>query len=351
MTDAPVVDETSVTFELADRRGRLAAVRLAQEIGLPGPLDFTRAPRGWRLTLPLPDVDRMEYLFELEDHNANRATILDPANPRHAPGAFGDKSVAEFPGYETPVWLGVEPAPSDTAELAVAAPALDSELHVHLWAPAALDAATSAPLVVVHDGPEFAKLGGLTAYLGASIASGALPPVRAALVDPGDRNDWYSANPAYADALASLVRATLRTSLPVTATVGVGASLGALAMLHAHRVHPDLFDALLLQSGSFFTADLDPQESNFSGFAAVTEFVRSVHDAVTDPHPVPTVITYGIVEENLANNREMAATLRRLGYSTTEIGRRDAHNFTAWRDALDPSLTELITTVVATSAA
>src|SRR5690242_12780417 len=95
MTDAPVVDETSVTFELADRRGRLAAVRLAQEIGLPGPLDFARAPRAWRLTLPRPEVDRMEYLFELEDHNANRATILDPANPRHAPGAFGDKSVAE----------------------------------------------------------------------------------------------------------------------------------------------------------------------------------------------------------------------------------------------------------------
>ena len=99
MTGTPVVDGTSVTFELVDRRGRLSAVRLAQEIGLAGPLDFARTQGAWRLALPRPEVDRMEYLFEVEDHNGNRATILDPANPRHAPGAFGDKSVAEFPGY------------------------------------------------------------------------------------------------------------------------------------------------------------------------------------------------------------------------------------------------------------
>ena len=39
-----------------------------------------------------------------------------------------------------------------------------------------------------------------------------------------------------------------------TVRVGVGVSLGALAMLHAHRTQPPAFDALFLQSGSFFTA-------------------------------------------------------------------------------------------------
>ena len=38
-----------------------------------------------------------------------------------------------------------------------------------------------------------------------------------------------------------------------TVRIGVGVSLGALAMLHAHHTHPGTFDALFLQSGSFFT--------------------------------------------------------------------------------------------------
>jgi enterochelin esterase-like enzyme len=351
VTGTPVVDASSVTFELVDRRGRLAAVRLAQEIGLPEPLDFARTQSAWRLVLPQPDVDRMEYLFEVADHNGNRTTILDPANPRHAPGAFGEKSVAEFPGYRPPEWLTVEPVPATQTTLSVEAPALAGELHLMLWAPDALDELAPAPLLVVHDGPEYASLGGFTAYLAASVAIGALPPLRAALLDPGDRNDWYSANRAYAGTLGAVVRDMVRHALPVTTTIGVGASLGALAILHAHCTQAGLFDGLLLQSGSFFTPELDPQEARFSGFPAVTEFVQAMLTALADPHPVPAVLTCGTVEENLANNREMATALRRLGYPTVEVICRDAHNFTAWRDALDPHLTELVSTVVAARAA
>jgi enterochelin esterase family protein len=61
---------------------------------------------------------------------------------------------------------------------------------------------------------------------------------------------------------------------------------------------------------------------------------------------VPTVFTCGTVEENLANNRLMAQTLQRLGYPVQIATFRDAHNYTAWRDALHPHLAELINTVV-----
>ena len=97
-----------------------------------------------------------------------------------------------------------------------------------------------------------------------------MPPLRAALLDPGERNAWYSANPDYA---TTLVEAVLPALPAATARIGVGVSLGALAMLHAHRLHVGAFDGLLLQSGSFFTADLDGQESEFSGWDAVTGFV------------------------------------------------------------------------------
>jgi enterochelin esterase-like enzyme len=63
-------------------------------------------------------------------------------------------------------------------------------------------------------------------------------------------------------------------------------------------------------------------------------------------HPVPSVLTCGTVEENLANNRRMADALRNLGYPARLVVVRDAHNYTAWRDALDPHLTDLLLKLV-----
>ncbi len=344
-------DDGTVDFELIDRSGRLAAVRLAQEVGVPGPLELIRTRGVWRLRIPRPDVDRMEYLFELEDHNGHRTTIPDPANPHRAGGAFGDKSVLEFPGYRPPAWLTAEPVPGDETSLEIDSTSLGATVAATVWTPAGLDPAEPAPLLVVHDGPEYAALGGLTHYVGSAIAAGALPPVRVALLGPGDRNAWYSAAREYAQALSDDVLPAVESLSPCSVRVGVGVSLGALAMLHAHRTDPRGFDGLLLQSGSFFTPELDPQESGFSGFDAVTGFVGEVQAATTDPKPVPTVITCGTTEENLANNEAMAATLRRLGYPTEFVRTRDSHNYTAWRDTLDPHLTGLVTEVVCARAA
>jgi enterochelin esterase family protein len=333
-----------VTFELVDRPRRLAGVRLQQEIGLAGPLEFVRTRGAWRLAVELPDVDRMEYLFEVRDHNGAHMTITDPANPRRAPGAFGEKSVLELDDYRPPAWLTGSPVPSSESALEIEAPELDGTVEVTVWTPDGLTDA--APLILAHDGPEYARLGGLTHFLGAGIAAGDLPPLRAALVDPGDRNAWYSANPAYARTVMTDVLAAVDDVAPATVRIGIGASLGGLAMLHAHRSHPGRLAGLLLQSSSFFTPRLDPQEADFSGFAPVTEFVAEVHAASDDSDPVPCAITCGTVEENLANNRQMADSLARLGYAVRMTTVRDAHNYTAWRDALHPHLTELVRAVV-----
>ena len=257
-----------------------------------------------------------------------------------------------------------------------------------VWEPAGLAVGAAAPLVIVHDGPEYDVLGGFTHYLGASIGAGLLPPSRVALLAPGDRNYWYAANPVYARALRRRVLPALEELAPTTFRVGVGVSLGALALLHAHWLGPGAFDGLFLQSGSYFTPALDPQERDFSGFPTVTAFVAQVqaagagvaggpgleatvpaapaapvaHTAPATPavhtapagdnrRPIPVVLTCGIVEENLANNRLMTATLRRLGYPATLVEVRDAHNYTAWRDCLDPHLATLVASLVGLHAA
>ena len=95
----------------------------------------------------------------------------------------------------------------------------------------------------------------------------------------------------------------------------MGQSLGALAALHAVWTDPGVFAGLFLQSGSYFTADLDPQESGFEFWPEVTGFVASVRAAEQAAPDAPvTTLTCGTAEENHANNlamRESAGPGRR----------------------------------------
>jgi enterochelin esterase family protein len=339
----PVVGERTITFRLDDPDHTLRGVRLYQEVRIPGGLlDFVRQGDGWVLELDRPDVDRMEYLFQVTDAHGLETWRTDPANPVRVGGAFGDKSVLELPGYEAPRWLDL-PAPAGRRrEVAVRARALEGEVGVTLWSPRGLTDRTPAPLLVVHDGPEYDELAGLTTYLAALVAAGDLPPVRAALLGPGHRDELYSADGAYTRALCLAVLPRLRAETAVSAVVGVGASLGALAMLHAQRSDAGCLDALFLQSGSFFHPRHDAHERRFARYERIVRTVDAVLRASGHPRPVPTVMTCGTLEENLANNRIMARALAAQGYDVTLREVRDVHSYTAWRDALDPSLTRLL---------
>ena len=90
----------------------------------------------------------------------------------------------------------------------------------------------------------------------------------------------------------------------------MGQSLGALAALHASWTAPGVFAGLFLQSGSFFTAELDAQESGFEYWHEVTGFVASVHAAErAAPDSPVTTLTCGTAEENHANNLAMRDAL------------------------------------------
>lgn len=339
----PTVGESTVTFRLHDPEHRLVGVRLLHEVPTPGAVpDFRPTTAGWELTLDRPPVVRMEYRFALTHPGGGVETVLDPGNPVRVGGAFGDKSVLEFPGYRPPAWLGESAPPGRLRAFEVPARSLGAAVNCLLWCPADLVDEVAVPLLVVHDGPEYDRLAALTHYLAAGVTGGWLPALRAALLAPGERNRWYSANDAYASALGLTVVPTLTGVVPTTTCVGMGTSLGALAMVHAQRGYPEVFDALFLQSGSFFHPRYDAHEYTFAYYRHIVRFVSSVLAATTAPRAVPAVLVCGAVEENVENNRLMASTLRRQGYDATLSEVPDVHNYVAWRDAFDPHLTGLL---------
>ena len=110
------INERTVTFRLADPEHRLTGVRLVQDVRIPGDrLGFHRGGDGWELVIDRPPVTRMEYLLELRQQNGSVETVLDPGNPRQVPGAFGPKSVLEFPEYTPPGWLSAPVPPARRA--------------------------------------------------------------------------------------------------------------------------------------------------------------------------------------------------------------------------------------------
>jgi len=294
----------------------------------------------WLLRLPPLPVWRLEYRLELR-HEGRTEVICDPANPKRAPGGFGEKSVIELAGYHRPDWPDLPKAPGAWRDLSVPSRALKADVPVRIWTPPG-----AKGLLLVHDGGEFDRLIGLGHYSSAMVAAGAMPPHHLVLLSPVERNDWYSANPAYARALADDVLPAVRTAQGTDATaVALGASLGALALLHAQSRYPYLFGGMFLQSGSFFQHRFDAQESSFPAYRRIVRFIAGVrrrrHRASPGGAPVPTVITCGAAEENLANNRDMADALRKQGYPLRLIEMPDAHNLVAFRDAWHPLLAEL----------
>jgi enterochelin esterase-like enzyme len=210
--------------------------------------------------------------------------------------------------------------------------ALRARVAVRVWRPTA-GRQGPLPLLLVHDGSDYARRAGLLRLLPG------LPPVRAALVDPVEREEHYAAAARYTRALTEELLPTFDAGGP---RVGLGASLGALALLHAHRTTPASLDALLLQSGSFFRRATDPQERGFRRFARIDRFVGGVLAAGRAARTIPITITCASDEENFENNRMVATALERQGYDVRFHAHTGGHTWPAWKGALEPHLEELL---------
>jgi enterochelin esterase family protein len=123
----------------------------------------------------------------------------------------------------------------------------------------------------------------------------------------------------------------------------MGASLGGLAMLHAHRRHPDALAGLFLQSASFFMPRHDHMEKGFARFGRIVRFVRGVvRQEHPFDHPVPATLTVGAGEDNVHNNRRVAAALKLQGYAAELHEAPGGHDYETWTAAIDAHLPALL---------
>jgi enterochelin esterase family protein len=198
-------------------------------------------------------------------------------------------------------------------------------------------AAAAPPLLVVLDGPGYVSRARLLSVLRRQVETGVLPAHRVALVSVDDRSEAFSASARYGRALLAAL-----DELGRARRVGVGSSLGALALLHAHRLEPRAFAGLFLQSGSFFRRRTDPQERTFHRFARIDRFVGGVVGGVDGQRPVPTTITCALDEENFANNAVLAQALASQGYAVDFHAARGGHDWPTWRRALESHLPALL---------
>jgi enterochelin esterase family protein len=322
----------------------VVSVHLDCDPVIPGGRELVHVDGVWELALPRPDLQRIEYRLGVtrptEDGGAAEL-ILDPDNPLTVETAFGSRSVMEMPGYAVPSWLSAPSVPGVLTSMALEGETVD-DVPVTVWAPEGSQG-QALPLLLVHDGPEYDQLASITQYSGAKIAAGELPPHRVALAQPVLRDAWYSGSPKYLRTIAGQGIARLAEHAPVEGPVVVmGASLGGLTALLVGMLDVPEIGGVFSQSGSFFQTRHDHHESSYKYFGRISRRVQEVLDTREAARPLRIGLTCGGLEENAANNRDMAAALRRAGHHVTHAEVPDLHNYTAWRDSLDPHLTQVL---------
>ena len=229
-------------------------------------------------------------------------------------------------------------------------------IPITLWSPDGDSANTARPLLVVHDGPEYEQRAGLITKLSQWISEGSIGPHNVALLAPDDMNNQYRlAHYAASDEYSTLLRHTILPELEQRAPidgplVGMGASMGALAMLRS----AEAFNALYLQSASIHHPDYGYEQGYKDMYAEygleadyerVKQFVEKARTNLTDGDRLTISLTCGD-ESNYEGNKALYYALREQGHTMLD-GHMPGmqHNFESWGSNLDPSLRDLLLAV------
>src|SRR3954462_12457258 len=146
---ATTVEDDEIVFRLSDPEHEHDEVKVWGDLQLGVELGLAEGDGGWELRLPMPDLDCLEYLFDVDGDLAP-----DPGNPELVEGAFGPHSWLGMPGYEQPAWLDEPALPRRRHQLTI------GKVGVEVWEPVGHEQ-DELPLLLVHDGAEMDHYGGV----------------------------------------------------------------------------------------------------------------------------------------------------------------------------------------------
>jgi enterochelin esterase family protein len=341
----PIVEDDQVTFVW---HGEADEVYLRHFVyALPSAQALERVPGTdlWQTTLSLPPGSRVEYKFELVQ-GKTRGLVLDPLNPRRAHDPYGTNSVCQARGYVEPAWAEPDPqAPTGRVEEAVVrSAAFGNDRRLLVYLPPRMRPRRRYAVLVAHDGADYLRFARLQTVLDNLIHRLEIPQMVVALTQSPNRSSEYAAEEAHAtflvDELLPHLSAHFHAS-PLAEQRGLlGASLGAVASLHAAWTRPGAFGRLLLESGSFAFTDIGKGRREGPVFERIVRFVNAFRD--TPGRPADRMfVSCGVYESLIYENRSLYPLLQSTGAEVRYVEARDGHNWENWRDRLRDGLTWL----------
>jgi len=340
----PLVEGRTVTFLY---HGEGQEVTLRHWIhGLPAHLPFLRLPGTalFVLQIDLPPGSRMEYKIGVEQHG-RCALIRDPLNEQAARDPFGANSVVYGQGYQPPDWSIEDPDArcGSLEEQVIPSLAFGDDRVVHVYLPARFRKTRRYPLLVVHDGMDYAAFANLQVVLDNLIHRLELPPLVAALIQSPDRMREYSADDRHAQFVTQELVGHLEQHYPIVRQPGAralcGASFGAVASLHCAWRHPGFFGKLLLQSGSFLFTDIGEHDAG-PAFDPIVEWVGEFRRQPGKPAD-QVYLSCGVYEGLIYYSRALVPLLEETGMQIRYREVNDGHNWENWRDRLREGLSFL----------
>lgn len=311
----------------------------------------------WFRTLNVPVAWRVAYVLA-ENAEARgypkggawmAAAVGDPLNPRRSEPDPSAPMPAEklFTIFETP---GVPPETLLHRQSGVAAGVvttrqvpsarLGSDRAVDVYVPAGTGNKTVGTLYLF-DGESYLRDMRIADVLDNLIAQRRMAPVVAVLIrsTPAARGRELSSDPAFTEFLATELVPWVRKNYPVSEdprrTIVGGMSLGGLEACYSASSHPEIFGAVLSQSGSFWWRPPASEPTNASEPWMATRYSSAGSKQI---RLFLSVGRYEPEKGGLINNQRMSQALRGNGYELKYEEVEGQHDWVNWRMTLPGGL-------------
>jgi enterochelin esterase-like enzyme len=340
----PLVEDSVVTFVYV---GPADQVELRHWIyGLPSSIPLMRVGRTdvWFRAMEFPTRSRIEYKFGVTS-GGHEKWIYDPLNSNIAHDPFGGNSVVHCRDYVEPEWSHEIPgvAQGRFENIEIDSKAFGDQRTVRVYLPPHFRDYRRHRLLVVHDGDDYVRYSRLHHVLDNLITRYEIPPLVVALSNPRDRIREYANDRRHAEHIVEELIPALESRFSlISAASGrgiMGASFGGVASLSTAWHYPDVFDSMLVQSGSFAFTDIGDHLRS-PAFDPVVEFMNRFRE---EPGTLAEQIfvSCGVYESLIYENRSLVPFLRSHGINVKFVEAYDGHNWENWRNRLRTGLTWL----------